>query len=770
MIGCSRVETPQGGAPGDLVELPIVFAIEGDAESKGVNDPDNIASVSEVIKNIWIIQFNGTSDDSKVLGEPCYIPDFSSFDGKVNLVVTDKPSTICFIANTFEPEGVFPVNQNISLGKLKSTRRIISSEVDPLGAEDDENFHPIFNGVTVLDKVENGLSISGILKRNVARLKIKVTNQAPQADAVSIKSLQICSVPSVSYYFTSHPSVVAPFPARADFTKINYEEIPWNAADGSMDIVAYVPVNLRGENTSVTNPSEKNKYAPDGSTYLLVSATYTDDGREYPITYTFFLGQNMLQDYNLYPNKSYNFDFVIKGKGNADEDYRITDWGYVDFTNEEMYELSNCYILNPIPGGSVMRSFRIPIKRALEFWGDGSTNNYENNELYSLRNNAEWRCFILASDFPIDDSKFRIIKGSGRSADDPYFEVEVAPGVEGNVIIGVGHTKDDQYTVSWSWHLWITEYDPYGVFELGAGVAGQYIYPVGNGSVHRYAGTFWNNNKSVYIMDRNLGSFSAEKYPDDNRGLLYYQYGRKDPFFQTSANYHIPLKDKKFSIVTYATANDEFNGVIYSVNNPMAFIKYKSSSDGCWTDGNKYNPSSHNANIIWNDPNTVSGGTRYGKKSLFDPCPPGFRMPNGTIWSDFSVHGTKKDGYAEKPTTNSYSSDYGDNEINAETPYIRGFKPYYVVKGLQYWPWDGNDIPAQVVFIPASGYLSQGGGTRSNYGNNTNNQEIWSFLWAESSNSINAGRGYTSQPNHLAPSNNTHKSRGLPVRCVSEKQ
>ena len=70
MIGCSRVETPQGGAPGDLVELPIVFAIEGDTESKGVNDPDNIASVSEVIKNIWIIQFNGTYDDSKVLGEP----------------------------------------------------------------------------------------------------------------------------------------------------------------------------------------------------------------------------------------------------------------------------------------------------------------------------------------------------------------------------------------------------------------------------------------------------------------------------------------------------------------------------------------------------------------------------------------------------------------------------------------------------------------------------------------------------------------------------
>ena len=113
-----------------------------------------------------------------------------------------------------------------------------------------------------------------------ARLKVKVTSQAPQADAVSIKTLQICSVPSVSYYFTSHPSVVAPFPSRSSFSKVNYEEIPWNATDGSMDIVAYVPVNLRGENTSVTNPSEKNKYAPDGSTDLLVTATCTDDGRE----------------------------------------------------------------------------------------------------------------------------------------------------------------------------------------------------------------------------------------------------------------------------------------------------------------------------------------------------------------------------------------------------------------------------------------------------------------------------------------------------------
>jgi hypothetical protein len=108
-----------------------------------------------------------------------------------------------------------------------------------------------------------------------------------------------------------------------------------------------------------------------------------------------------------------------------------------------------------------MRSFRIPITRAIEFWGDGSSEpKYENDVDYSLRNNAEWRCYILASDFVIDPSKFRIVKDHGKSGDDPYFEVSVAPGVRGNVIVGVGHTNDATRSISWSWHLWIVDDSP----------------------------------------------------------------------------------------------------------------------------------------------------------------------------------------------------------------------------------------------------------------------------------------------------------------------
>ncbi len=61
--------------------------------------------------------------------------------------------------------------------------------------------------------------------------------------------------------------------------------------------------------------------------------------------------------------------------------------------------------------------------------------------------------------------------------------------------------------IVWSWHVWVTGYDPEAdIFE----------WTDANGITYKY-------------MDRNLGALSAEKYSKDALGLMY-QWGRKDPF------------------------------------------------------------------------------------------------------------------------------------------------------------------------------------------------------------------------------------------------
>lgn len=770
LAGCHRVESPSLVLPGEVVEVSASFVVASDGDTKGVNDPESISSPADVIKNLWIVQYNGTDDDAKVLGEPTYIRDFSTFDGSVNLVATAGKSSIYFVANTFESEGEFPVYKGSTIADLKRYKRQIRTEMDLFSAGDSDDFHLIFNGYQEFDKIDGETVINGELKRNLAKLNIDVVNQASAGDGLKIRAVQLMSVPSVSYYVTSVPEVVAPFPSTKDFTKLNYAEVPWNEGEDQMNIVSYVPVNMRGKDLKSDSESLKNKYAPDGSTYLLVSATYQDDGRDYPITYTFYLGENMTNDYNLAPNNSYHYTFVIKSKGDADSDYRISDWGVVDFTDEDKYPLSNCYILNPMPSGTDMRSFRIPIKRAIEFWGDGSSEpKYENDVDYSFRNNAEWRCYILASDFVIDPSKFRIVKDHGKSGDDPYFEVTVAPGVRGNVIVGVGHTKDATRSISWSWHLWITDYDPSSALQLGEGEWG--IYPVTNGSVHRYKGTFWNSNTSAYIMDRNLGSFSPEVYPVDNFGLVYYQYGRKDPFFQKNLYKYPEGATLKFATVDYSEANEvSGNGMAYSVNNPLSIIKGGAESGETYTwlkSGDKYSPLPFKSSIMWHDPYADADS-----KSIFDPCPPGYRVPPRNVWSDFVAQGSVGNesitSRNNKPTTNAFTSN--GNYLLKPEDYTRGFRPFDELKGLQYWPWsDANpDIPQQVVYIPASGYLHQTSGAISNHGNSSS--EKWSFLWAETASSQYSGYGYTAQPNHLSASNTTHRSRGLPVRCVTDNR
>ena len=109
------------------------------------------------------------------------------------------------------------------------------------------------------------------------------------------------------------------------------------------------------------------------------------------------------------------------------------------------------------------------------------------------------------------------------------------------------------------------------------------------------------------VMDRNLGALSNEVNSVDAFGL-FYQWGRKDPYLG-SAN----AAGTAFAVSTrslrVAIVDASMQTIDYTVANPHVFLFGNSRKD--WI--------AEKNNTLW----TNSTKTKY------DPCPPGWRIPDG---------------------------------------------------------------------------------------------------------------------------------------------
>ena len=169
---------------------------------------------------------------------------------------------------------------------------------------------------------------------------------------------------------------------------------------------------------------------------------------------------------------------------------------------------------------------------------------------------------------------------------------------EGNAVIAVIDDKDTDGTeddvILWSWHIWLTDQPA------------EHVY----------------NNSAGTMMDRNLGATSAAKGDAGALGLLY-QWGRKDPFPGSSS---ISSNTVALSTLTWPSAvlSDASNGTIaYAVSNPTTFIKSNTSNND-W----HYTGDESRLYTRWT-------GSDHDK-SIYDPCPAGWRVPDGGangVWS-----------------------------------------------------------------------------------------------------------------------------------------
>lgn len=119
-----------------------------------------------------------------------------------------------------------------------------------------------------------------------------------------------------------------------------------NASDPSFSF--YMPENLRGTGQG-TSFEDKNKHGNgpgtsgslEGCTYLTVKGDYKYDNAQSPIKveYTFYLGGNLTNDYNIERDHLYNLTLNLKGANSADWRVKITDGNVAVF--DEVKEINN---------------------------------------------------------------------------------------------------------------------------------------------------------------------------------------------------------------------------------------------------------------------------------------------------------------------------------------------------------------------------------------------------------------------------------------------
>ena len=178
--------------------------------------------------------------------------------------------------------------------------------------------------------------------------------------------------------------------------------------------------------------------------------------------------------------------------------------------------------------------------------------------------------------------------------------------------------KDSSDNIIWSWHIWATE------------------KPKDYLSYDGYS-----------TIDRNIGAISANYADKEATYGLYFQWGRKDPLRNPS---------------TVVDTDNTTGNITYTIEHPTQLVG-----------GNFYNwQYSNKSEYLW--------GYEYNTKTIYDPCPVGYKVPFPVTSSaayiyDSSRSGGRWDGELWYPFAGRLSYESGESGEDDE----RGIAGFYYV-------------------------------------------------------------------------------------------
>ena len=260
---------------------------------------------------------------------------------------------------------------------------------------------------------------------------------------------------------------------------------------------------------------------------------------------------------------------------------------------------------------------------------------------------------------------------------------------EGNALIAA---RDASGNILWSWHIWLTDQPKGQAYNNGAGV----------------------------MMDRNLGATSSTKGDVGALGLLY-QWGRKDPFLGSSSIIDNIEAESTITWPSPVSSSSSTGTISFATSHPTTFITSDSNNYDWY-----YTGSSSTDNTRWRS-----------SKTVYDPCPAGWRVPNGGsdgVWS--KAFGT--------------SSSWG-NSSNWDSSN----------KGMDFSGTDKKLGSSGPIWYPASGYRNSSDGALSLVGGNGS-------YWSVSPNGKYAFSLGFNDNGCIDPANYNYRTSRRSVRCLQE--
>lgn len=261
--------------------------------------------------------------------------------------------------------------------------------------------------------------------------------------------------------------------------------------------------------------------------------------------------------------------------------------GRIPFTITGVHNDPNCYILNPA-GSAAARTVDIPIRKLFWAWDIYAGQDLGNIAPTDLQAGTKWTAVYLNTDLNGPQQTYNIqteiVHDNSNILEDVLrVTIPYNTTVSGNAVVGVTHQGKWLYT----WHLWITGYNP---------------------DSNNPGDT--QTTRDAQFMNRNLGALEtkAEEWRASTHGM-FYQWGRKDPL-QVS------------TITTGSPEVNTANNLGNTLNNPDLFYRATSGYQDWFT--NREHRSYQN-DYLWNDDKN--------NKGIFDPCPEGWRV-TGNKWGE----------------------------------------------------------------------------------------------------------------------------------------
>ena len=555
----------------------------------------------------------------------------------------------------------------------------------------------------------NTLAVS--LTRSVAKVSLNLT--LPNGpDVFTVSAIKLMNVAKKLYYVES--TAPATSAELTDYTSDNSNTITW-----------YIPENKAGT-TSLSD--WKDRYegnAPTTATYILIEGSYTpQNGTARDVAYAIYLGDNDPADFNVARNTKYTVNASIRGT-NLD-DGRVLVGKDLSAAGTRT---ANCYVVKTTDANKWYR-FKATVR------GNGA----------QTAEDISYTGAVIPAGDKISPVKAGLVwetrdnNGTVHTLDyvgysrNGYIVFKLGSAPEGNAVVAA---KDGASKILWSWHIWAT-----AAFD-GDNIKVQKYETRPRNGITGYENI---TKRAFNMMDRNLGAASAmpasktEAEVIKTYGLLY-QFGRKDPFpgpgemKKTGDAELIPFYDANGQLVTkgnfsnfliwsqtLSNKKQDKAAIIaqltYVVENPSMFVM--STNDKAIEYGGDGKTASYNwlwaahrnslpwkaSNKLWGSGLITESGTSNAfatkpvTKTIYDPCPYGYHMPEQDVWTNFSTTTT---GY-EATTAAEFNVVTADKLIIAGN--MDGFaNPQFPAFGRRFLTTGNseNTDGSNVAFYPAVG-------------------------------------------------------------------